>query len=60
MATNAYVGENASYRAAKTKQIHARQRAGATLQGRIEGVEEFAIECSILKVAVSKICGICR
>ncbi|SCX96869.1 hypothetical protein SAMN05192588_0488 [Nonlabens sp. Hel1_33_55] len=57
MATNAYVGESASYRAAKDieNRIHARQEAGETFaQSELKGVEEFAIECSILKVAVSE------
>lgn len=57
MATNAYVGESASYRAAKSieDRIHAREAEGATHQeAELKGVEEFAIECSILKVAVSE------
>jgi len=57
MATNAYVGESASYRAAKDieNRIHLRQEAGATFaEAELKGVEEFAIECSILKVAVSE------
>ncbi|ARN70747.1 acyl-CoA dehydrogenase [Nonlabens tegetincola] len=57
MATSAYVGESASYRAAKDieNRIHIRQEQGdefATAE--LKGVEEFAIECSILKVAVSE------
>lgn len=62
MATNAYVGESASYRAAKDieNRIHARQEAGATFaEAELKGVEEFAIECSILKVAVSEDMQIC-
>jgi len=57
MATNAYVGESASYRAAKDieNRIHLRQEEGATFaEAELKGVEEFAIECSILKVAVSE------
>ncbi|MES2811854.1 MAG: acyl-CoA dehydrogenase family protein [Bacteroidota bacterium] len=57
MAANAYVGESASYRAAKgiEDRIIAREAEGATHQeAELKGVEEFAIECSILKVAVSE------
>ncbi|RXR19298.1 acyl-CoA dehydrogenase [Flavobacterium amnicola] len=57
MATNAYVGESASYRAAKSieDRIIAREAEGASHQeAELKGVEEFAIECSILKVAVSE------
>ena len=57
MATNAYVGESASYRAAKNieDRITMREAAGNTHQeAELKGVEEYAIECSILKVAVSE------
>ena len=57
MAANAYVGESASYRAAKSieDRIIAREAEGASHQeAELKGVEEFAIECSILKVAVSE------
>ena len=57
MAANVYVGESASYRAAKNieDRIIAREAEGATHQeAELKGVEEFAIECSILKVAVSE------
>src|SRR5690554_3250993 len=57
MATNAYVGESASYRAAKDieDRIALRMEAGNTHQeAELKGVEEYAIECSILKVAVSE------
>ncbi len=57
MATNAYAGESASYRAAKNieDRIAMRQAAGNTHQeAELKGVEEYAIECSILKVAVSE------
>lgn len=57
MATNAYAGESASYRAAKNieDRIELRIQAGNTHQeAELKGVEEYAIECSILKVAVSE------
>ncbi|AWG27029.1 acyl-CoA dehydrogenase family protein [Flavobacterium kingsejongi] len=57
MATNIYAGESAAYRAAKNieDRINARISEGATHQeAELKGVEEFAIECSILKVAVSE------
>ncbi|SOS47368.1 putative acyl-CoA dehydrogenase [Tenacibaculum dicentrarchi] len=57
MATNAYVGESASYRAAKNieDRIALREAEGNTHQeAELKGVEEYAIECSILKVAVSE------
>ena len=57
MATNAYVGESASYRAAKNieDRIAIRESEGSTHQdAELKGVEEYAIECSILKVAVSE------
>jgi len=57
MATNAYAGESASYRAAKNieDRIAIRQSEGNTHQeAELKGVEEYAIECSILKVAVSE------
>jgi len=57
MATSAYVGESATYRAAKDieNRIHLREQEGSTHQeAELKGVEEFAIECSILKVAVSE------
>lgn len=57
MATNCYAGESASYRAAKNieDRINARVANGETHQdAELKGVEEFAIECSILKVAVSE------
>ena len=57
MATNTYVGESATYRAGKDIQnrIELRQAAGETHQkAELKGVEEFAIECSILKVSVSE------
>jgi len=57
IATSAYAGESATYRAAKTieDRINARISEGNSHQeAELKGVEEFAIECSILKVAVSE------
>ena len=57
MATNAYVGESASYRASKDieDRIALRIEAGNSQhEAELKGVEEYAIECSILKVAVSE------
>ena len=57
MATSTYVGESASYRAAKNieDRIAMREAAGNSHQeAELKGVEEYAIECSILKVAVSE------
>lgn len=57
MATSAYVGESACYRAAKNieDRIALRVAAGNSHQeAELKGVEEYAIECSILKVAVSE------
>ncbi|WP_299536100.1 acyl-CoA dehydrogenase family protein [Ulvibacterium sp.] len=57
MATNAYAGESACYRAAKNieDRIAFRESDGNSHQeAELKGVEEYAIECSILKVAVSE------
>ena len=57
MAASAYAGESATYRAAKDieDRIAIREAAGNTHQeAELKGVEEYAIECSILKVAVSE------
>ena len=57
MATSCYAGESATYRAAKAVEdrINARVAEGNSHQeAELKGVEEFAIECSILKVAVSE------
>jgi alkylation response protein AidB-like acyl-CoA dehydrogenase len=57
MATSCYAGESATYRAAKNieDRISEREAAGSTHQeSELKGVEEYAIECSILKVAVSE------
>jgi len=57
MATNCFVDESACYRAAGAieKRINIRLAEGNShQQAELKGVEEFAIECSILKVAVSE------
>lgn len=57
MATACYVGESACYRAAKNIQdrIDIRQAEGNSHhEAELKGVEEYAIECSILKVKVSE------
>jgi alkylation response protein AidB-like acyl-CoA dehydrogenase len=57
MATSCYAGESATYRASKDieDRISLRESEGITHQeAELKGVEEFAIECSILKVAVSE------
>jgi len=57
MTTNAYIGESAAYRAAGDieNRINARLADGSSHQdAELKGVEEFAIECSVLKVAVSE------
>ena len=57
MATSCYAGESATYRAAKDieDRISIRETEGGTHQeAELKGVEEYAIECSILKVAVSE------
>ena len=57
MATSCYAGESAVYRAAKSieERISIRESEGASHQeAELKGVEEFAIECAILKVAVSE------
>ncbi|MBM1107622.1 acyl-CoA dehydrogenase family protein [Aurantibacter crassamenti] len=57
MATNSYAGDSACYRAAKNieDRIALREAAGNSHQeAELKGVEEYAIECSILKVAVSE------
>lgn len=62
MSTAAYVDESAVYRAAKNieDRIAIRQSNGESHQdAELKGVEEFAIECSLLKVAASEDCQIC-
>lgn len=57
MATSTFAGESATYRAAQSieDRINARVAEGTSHQeAELKGVEEFAIECSILKVAVSE------
>ncbi len=57
MATSLYADESAVYRASADieKRIKIRETEGNTHQeAELKGVEEFAIECSILKVAVSE------
>lgn len=57
IATDTYVDESACYRAAKDieNRIEMRKQQGNSYQeAELKGVEEFAIECSILKVAVSE------
>jgi alkylation response protein AidB-like acyl-CoA dehydrogenase len=57
MATNSYAGESATYRASHDieNRINIRVSEGNSHQeAELKGVEEFAIECSILKVAVSE------
>lgn len=58
IATNCWVGESASYRAAKNieDRIALRKNNGkdSHQEAELKGVEEYAIECSILKVAVSE------
>ncbi len=58
MATNCWVGEAATYRAAKNieDRIELRKNNGKDThqEAELKGVEEYAIECSILKVAVSE------
>jgi alkylation response protein AidB-like acyl-CoA dehydrogenase len=57
MATSAYACESGTYRASKNieDRIALRVAAGNTHQeAELKGVEEYAIECSILKVAVSE------
>lgn len=57
MATNAYVGESACYRGGKNieDRISLRIEQGNPHQeAELKGVEEYAIECSIMKVAISE------
>ena len=62
MATSCYAGESACYRAANDVQskIDEYQSLGLSRQeSELKGVEEFALECSILKVAISEDMQIC-
>ena len=62
MATSCYAGESACYRAASDVQskIDEYEASGLTKQeSELKGVEEFAVECSLLKVAISEDMQIC-
>ena len=62
MATSCYAGESACYRAANDIQskIDEYQSTGLSKQeSELKGIEEFALECSILKVAISEDMQIC-
>ena len=57
MATSCYVGESANYRAAHDIElkIHSLRQQGLNQQkAELKGVEEFAIECSMIKVGTSE------
>ncbi len=57
MAASCYAGQSATYRAAQDieDRIKIREAEGASQQeAELKGIEEFAVECSILKVAVSE------
>ena len=57
MATSCYVGESANYRAAHDieMKIHSLRQEGLDHQkAELKGVEEFAIECSMIKVGASE------
>ena len=57
MTTNTYVGESACYRAGKNieDRIAILEAEGKTHQeAELKGIEEYAIECSMLKVALSE------
>jgi len=57
MAASCYAGESATYRAAKDieNRIEIRESEGGShAESELKGIEEYAIECSILKVAVSE------
>ena len=57
MATDLYVGESATYRAAKDieDRIKILEESGKNHQeAELKGVEEYVIECSMLKVAISE------
>jgi hypothetical protein len=57
MASNAYAGESAVYRAAKNieDRINLRLESGSShAEAELKGVEEYVIECSLLKVACSE------
>jgi len=57
MATSCYVGESACYRAAQDIQNRITQLISEGLthqEAELKGVEEYAIECSLIKVAASE------
>jgi alkylation response protein AidB-like acyl-CoA dehydrogenase len=57
MATNTYVGEAACYRAAhdvKARIESLKAEGKGHQESELHGVEEFAVECSLLKVAISE------
>ena len=57
MATSCYAGESACYRAASDVQSKIDEYEGSGLtkqEAELKGIEEFALECSILKVAISE------
>ena len=62
MATNTYVNESACYRAAKDieERINSLvENNHSKLEAELKALEEFAIECSIIKVATSEDMQIC-
>ena len=57
MATSCYVGESSCYRAAHTIELRIQQfidQGYAPQEAELKGVEDFAIECSLIKVAASE------
>jgi len=62
MATNTYVNESACYRAAKDIEERINSLAEnnhSKLEAELKALEEFAVECSIIKVATSEDMQIC-
>lgn len=57
MATSCYVGESSCYRAAYAIELRIQQfidQGYAPQEAELKGVEDFAIECSLIKVAASE------
>ena len=57
MATSCYVGESSCYRAAHAIELRIQQfidQGHAPQEAELKGVEDFAIECSLIKVAASE------
>jgi alkylation response protein AidB-like acyl-CoA dehydrogenase len=57
MATSCYAGESACYRAASDVQLKMDEYLSngfSKSESELKGIEEFALECSILKVAISE------